>query len=76
MMPYVSGQIKFEDGDLEYKVKVTVTKKLKNTKKIRQKLKYAYFWISFMPSDSLCYYRHFDAKYIHILQDTSPKIKW
>ena len=42
MMPYVSGQIKFEDGDLGYKVKVTVTKKLKNTKKIRQKFKYAY----------------------------------
>ena len=50
-------QIKFKDGDLESKVKVTVTKKLKNMKKIRQKLKYAYFWISFMPSDSLCYYR-------------------
>ena len=33
MMPYVRGQIKFEDGDLGYKVKVTVTKKLKNTKK-------------------------------------------
>ena len=32
-MPYVSGQINFEDGDLGYKVKVTVTKKLKNTKK-------------------------------------------
>ena len=76
MMPYVSGQIKFEDGDLGYKVKVTVTKKLKNTKKIRQKFKYAYFWILFMPSDSLWYHRHFDTKYIYIVQDTSPKIKW
>ena len=63
MMPYVNGQIKFEDGDLGYKVKVTVTKKIKTTKKIRQKFKYAYFWISFMPSDSSCYYRHFDVKY-------------
>ena len=44
MMPYVSGQIKFEDGDLGYKVKVTITKKLKNTKKIRPKFKYAYFF--------------------------------
>ena len=76
MMPYVSGQIKFEDGDLGYKVKVTVTKKLKNTKKIGQKFKYLYFWISFMLSDSVCYYRHFDAKYGHIIQDTSPKLNY
>ena len=75
-MPYVNGQIKIEDGDLGYKVKVTITKKLKNTKKIRQKYKYAYFLILFMPSDSLCYYRHFDAKYVHIVQDTRPKNKW
>ena len=33
MMPYVSGQIKFEDGDLVYEVKVTVTKILKTRKK-------------------------------------------
>ena len=75
MMPYVSGQIKFEDGDLGYKVKVTVTKKHKFTKKIRQQFKYAYFWTLFMPSDSLCYYRHFDTKYVHIVQETSQKIK-
>ena len=37
----------------------------KYEKKIRQKFKYAYFWILFMPSDSLCYYRHFDAKYVY-----------
>ena len=44
MMPYVSGQIKFEDGDLVYEVKVTVTKILKTRKKKnRQKFKYAYF---------------------------------
>ena len=36
-MPYVSGQIKFEDGDLGYKVKVTITKKLKNAKKFAKK---------------------------------------
>ena len=39
MMPYVSGQIKFEDGDLGYKVKVTITKKTqkygKNSPKIQ-----------------------------------------
>ena len=22
------------------------------------------------------YYRHFDAKYIYVVQETSPKIKW
>ena len=76
MAPYVSGQIKFEDGDLRYKVKVPVTKKLENTKKIRTKFKYAYFLILFMPSNSLFYYRHFDAKYVYMVQETSPKIKW
>ena len=34
MVSYISGQIKFEDGDLRLKVKVTVTKKLKYTKKM------------------------------------------
>ena len=29
-----------------------------------------------MPSDSLCCYRHFDAKYVHIIHEASPKIKW
>ena len=33
MMPYISGQVEFEDGDLGNTVKVTITKKLKNTKK-------------------------------------------
>ena len=32
MMPYVSGQIKFEDGDLGYMVKVIVNKKKKTQK--------------------------------------------
>ena len=36
-MANVSGQIKFEDGDLRKKVKVTVTKKIQNTKKIVKK---------------------------------------
>ena len=35
MMSYVSGQIKFEDVDLRFKVKVTVTKK---TQKYEKKL--------------------------------------
>ena len=39
MMPYISGQIKFEDGDLGYKVKVTVTK----NSKIRKKLSVLFF---------------------------------
>ena len=43
MMPYVSGQIKFEDGDLGYKVKVTVTEKLKNTKKNLPKIQILIF---------------------------------
>ena len=33
-----------------------------------QKFKYAYLWISFLPSDRVCYYCHFDTKYGHIVQ--------
>ena len=73
-MSNVSGQIKFEDGDLRKKVKVTVTKKLRNTKKIRKNFKYAYFLISFMSSDSLCYYRHFDTTYVNSRKKQAPKI--
>ena len=43
MMPYDIGQIKLEDGDLGYKVKVTVTKKTQKYEKIHQKFNYAYF---------------------------------
>ena len=37
-------------------------------KKIRQKFKYAYFLNLFMPSNGVCYYGHFDTKYVHIIQ--------
>ena len=39
MVSYISIQVKFEDGDPWEKVKVTVTKKFKNTKKKKKKKK-------------------------------------
>ena len=39
MATNVSGQVKFEYGDLKSKVKVTVTENLRNTKKKKKKKK-------------------------------------
>ena len=38
-------------------------------KNILQKFKYAYFLILFIQSGSLCYYRHFDTKYVYIVRE-------
>ena len=73
MVSNVNGQIKFEDGDLG---QGHIYQKSQKSEKNLKKFKYAYFWISFMPSDSLNHYRHYYAKFVYFLQETKPKNKW